>query len=165
MSETQRRKEAKPEQREEKKSYFAARARIVGEWDDGSGDETAEDACRQVIGAAIEVHRVLGPGLPEVLYEKALGHELTLQQVSHRRQAPVPVTYKGVVVGEGFMDLLVQDRLVVELKVVDDLHPLHLAQVRAYLSAARLRLGLLINFNVPILRDGIRRVINPHTSF
>lgn len=128
--------------------------------DEGSGDEVAEQIAHAVIGAAIEVHRELGPGLPESAYEGALAHELSLRHIQHTRQAPVAIVYKGVVVGQGRVDLLVQGRLVIELKSCEQLNELHRAQVRAYLCVLGLRLGLLINFNVAVLHDGIKRVLN-----
>ena len=132
-------------------------------WSDrGCGDELAEQRAFETIGAAIEVHRELGPGLPESVYERALSHELTLRSIPHRCQAPLPVVYKGVQVGEGRLDLLVDDRLVVELKACETLADVHRAQVRAYLCTTGHRLGLLINFNVQVLHDGIKRVINSH---
>ena len=128
--------------------------------DEGCGDPSLERLAHAVIGAAIEVHRVIGPGLPETVYETALSHELTLRQISHERQVPLPVLYKGVQVGEGRMDLVVERRLVVELKACEQLHDVHRAQVWAYVCATGFLLGLLINFNVAMLQDGIRRVIN-----
>ncbi len=113
-----------------------------------------------VIGACIEVHRHLGPGLPEKVYREALSHELSLQGIFHQCEVMFPVMYKGKVVGEGRLDMLVGEMLVVELKVVESLTPVHRAQVLAYLQALKLELGLLINFNVAILRDGLKRVIN-----
>ncbi|HET6575669.1 MAG TPA: GxxExxY protein [Fimbriiglobus sp.] len=114
----------------------------------------------QVIGAAIEVHRLLGPGLLESIYQKALCHELTLRGVRHQPQQPVPVSYKGVDLGDDlFMDILVEDDLVVELKAVERLEPIHEAQLLTYLKLSRRRLGLLINFNVRLLKDGVRRRI------
>jgi GxxExxY protein len=128
--------------------------------DEGSGDEVAEGLAHAVIGAAIEVHRELGPGLPESAYEAALAHELSLRGLQCERQAPVAIVYKGVPVGDGRIDLFVERRLVVELKACEALNDLHRAQVRAYLCVTGLRLGLLINFNVAVLHDGIRRVLN-----
>ena len=112
-----------------------------------------------VIGAALDVHRELGPGFLESVYEEALCVELALQQVEFRRQAPVKITYKDRVVGHARLDLFVEDELIVELKAVDALLPIHQAQVISYLRATRRRLGLLINFNVPILRTGIKRIV------
>ena len=113
-----------------------------------------------VIGAAIEVHRMLGPGLLESAYEAALKKELELRGLRVRQQVGLPVVYKDERVDLGCrIDLLVEDQIVVEVKSVDALHDVHLAQVLTYLRLSRRRLGLLINFNVTRLKDGIRRVI------
>jgi len=112
-----------------------------------------------VIGAAIEVHTALGPGYQEAVYEEALCVELELRGIPFRRQAEVVVDYKGRTVGRGTMDLLVRDALVVELKAVTELAPVHKAQVISYLKASQCRLGLLINFHVAALRDGIKRIV------
>ncbi len=117
-----------------------------------------DELASTVIGAAIEVHRHLGPGYLESVYEEALAVELSQRKIEYRRQHPVSVEYKGQAVGEGKIDLLVGDQLVVELKAVEALLPVHKAQLISYLKASRLHLGLLINFNVPVLRDGIQRV-------
>ena len=114
-----------------------------------------------VIGAAIEVHRVLGPGLLESAYELALERELGLRKVSVRRQVAVPLEYKGVALGDGFrIDLLVDDALVIEVKAVDRLQPIHEAQLLTYLKLTDKRLGLLINFNERTLKEGVKRVAN-----
>jgi GxxExxY protein len=115
-----------------------------------------------VMGAAIEVHRCLGPGFFESVYEEALCAELGLRDIPFERQPIVAVHYKGKVVGEVRLDLLVGGALVVELKAIDGLTPVHQAQVIAYLKATGYRLGLLINFNVPMLKDGVRRIILSH---
>lgn len=112
-----------------------------------------------VIGAAIEVHRHLGPGYLEAVYEEALAVELELLGIPFRRQVVIHVDYKGHKVGEGKIDLIVNESLVVELKAVETLLSLHSAQVISYLKATGHHLGLLINFNVPMLKDGIKRVI------
>ena len=113
-----------------------------------------------VIGAAIEVHRHLGPGLLEVLYNRAIRHELFLRNVAFAHEQPVPVAYKGCHLGDDLkMDLIVEGKLIVELKAVDKLHPIHEAQLMTYLKLTGLRTGLLINFNVPMLRDGVRRLV------
>jgi len=112
-----------------------------------------------VIGAAIEVHRHLGPGYLESVYQEALAIEFKLQGIPSEPQKPVAVTYKGHPVGEGKLDFLVGQELVVELKAVDDLAPIHKAQVISYLKSTGLRLGLLINFNVSLLKNGVQRVI------
>src|SRR5580692_8511416 len=108
-----------------------------------------------VIGAAFEVHRELGPGLLESLYERALCVELTARAISFARQVGVEVLYKGTPIGEARMDLVVDEKLLVELKACEGHASLHLAQVLSYLKATGLTLGLLINFNVPSLREGI----------
>jgi GxxExxY protein len=113
----------------------------------------------EVIGAALEVHQSLGPGYLESVYEEALCVELELRAISFRRQQIVSVNYKDHSVGEGRMDLVVGEALIVELKAVDALAPIHTAQMISYLKATHCQLGLLINFNVQILKDGIRRVI------
>jgi GxxExxY protein len=114
---------------------------------------------RTVIGAAIEVHRHLGPGYLESVYEEALAVEFSLRRLFFERQKPFAVAYKGRAVGEGRLDFLVDGALLVELKAVESLAPIHKAQVISYLKAKELQLGLLINFNVPILRAGIQRIV------
>jgi GxxExxY protein len=116
-----------------------------------------------VIGAAIEVHRVLGPGFLESLYENALCVELVRRAIPFVRQAAFPVLYKGTLIGETRLDMLVDGRVLVELKATAGHASIHLAQVLSYLSATGLTLGLLINFNVLSLRHGIRRVVRTPT--
>lgn len=119
-----------------------------------------DQIAHQVIGAAIEVHRVLGAGFLESVYEQALAIELAARKVPFQRQAPVALQYKGQPVGESRLDLLVDDRLIVELKAVEALHPIHHAQVINYLKATGFELGLLLNFNVVKLKDGgIKRIV------
>jgi GxxExxY protein len=113
----------------------------------------------RVIGAAIEVHRHLGPGFLEVVYEEALSVEFRLRSIPFERQKAISVGYKEIPVGEGRLDFLVAGRLIVELKAIEGPAPIHKAQVISYLKVTRLRLGLLINFNVPILKNGLQRVI------
>lgn len=122
--------------------------------------EEVEELAHAVIGAAVEMHKSLGPGFPESVYEQALCHELELRNIPFARQVPIVVRYKGQIVGEGRLDLLIGGSLVVELKAIDALSSVHTAQVVAYLKATGHQLGLLVNFNVPILKSGIRRVIN-----
>ncbi|MGO9839493.1 MAG: GxxExxY protein [Polyangiaceae bacterium] len=112
-----------------------------------------------VIGAAIEVHRSLGPGFLESFYEEALCRELSDRGVAFRRQVALDVLYKGAPIGEARLDLLVEKRLLVELKATERWAPIHMAQVLSYMKATGLTLGLLINFNVIALRQGIRRVV------
>ncbi|HUT73221.1 MAG TPA: GxxExxY protein [Armatimonadota bacterium] len=115
----------------------------------------------QVIGAAIEVHRELGPGLLESAYEECLARELALRQIPFERQKAIPVTYKGRKFDAGFRaDMIVADQVLVELKAVESIVPIHEAQVLTYLKLAGLHVGLLINFNVPVLAKGIRRFVN-----
>ena len=112
-----------------------------------------------VIGACIEVHRELGPGLLESMYENAVCRELELRGIRFARQVPVNVEYKGVAIGETRIDLVVKERLIIELKAVEALTAVHRSQVICYLRATRLQLALLVNFNVPVLKDGIKRII------
>jgi GxxExxY protein len=115
---------------------------------------------REIIGAAIEVHRELGPGKAEAAYEHALAHELGLRGLSHRVQVPVPVVYKGVKLECGYrLDLLVVNGVVVEIKSVEFLSPIHRAQVLTYLKLGGWKLSLLLNFSVAVLKDGIERIV------
>jgi GxxExxY protein len=119
-----------------------------------------DELAHRVIGAAIEVHRVLGPGFLESVYEEALCVELAGRGIGFARQVPVGVEYKGRKVGEARLDLVVEGRLVVELKAVETIAPIHVAQVLSTLKATQLHLALLITFNVTVLRRGIRRLIH-----
>ena len=115
---------------------------------------------QQVIGLCIEVHRTLGPGLLESAYEAALAHELSLAGIPFRRQVDLPLDYKGVKLDCGYrLDFIIADELIVELKAVQEILPVHKAQLLTYLKLNRKPLGLLINFNVPLLKDGIERVV------
>ena len=114
-----------------------------------------------VIGFAIEVHRALGPGLLESAYEECLCYELAQGGIPFLRQVPLPVRYKGVTLDCGYrMDLLIDDLVVVELKAVESLCPIHEAQLLTYLKLAEKSVGLLINFNVPVLKQGLKRIVN-----
>jgi GxxExxY protein len=114
----------------------------------------------QVIGCAIEVHRILGPGLLEESYKQCLAHELRLQGIQFGVEVPLPVEYKGVKLECGYrLDLLVEDSLIVELKAVESLLPLHQAQLITYLKLSRIHTGLLINFNVQKLKAGLKRLV------
>ena len=113
-----------------------------------------------IIGAAIEVHRHLGPGLLESAYEECLCHELHLRGLEFKRQVELTVLYKGLKLDCGYkIDLIVQDTVILELKVVDRLHPIHEAQLLTYLRMTGKQVGLLINFNVPLLTQGIVRMV------
>ena len=114
----------------------------------------------RIIGAAIAVHRELGPGKLESVYERALAIELRGQRMPFRTQVPIPMLYRGESVGDFFADLIVDRKVLVELKAVDALRSVHRAQVLSYLRATGLELGLLINFNVRVLKDGVRRLIH-----
>jgi GxxExxY protein len=115
---------------------------------------------REIIAAAIEVHRALGPGLLESAYEECLAHELSLRNLSFERQKPIPIVYKDLNIDAGFrLDFLVGNCVVIELKAVEKLLPIHDAQVLTYLKMTKTRLALLINFNVPLLRNGIKRIV------
>ena len=124
-----------------------------------NGEGERDHFTQQVIGCAIEVHRTLGPGLLESTYEKCLAHELRLAGLSFVNQAVMPIDYKGITLDCGCrLDFLVDDRLVIELKAVEQLLPIHQAQVITYMKLAEAPVGLLINFNVKLLKDGIRRL-------
>ena len=114
---------------------------------------------RAVIGAAIDVHRALGPGFLESVYENALCLELHERGIPFEHQPLITVAYRGRPVGQARLDLLVAGELIVELKAIDAILPIHQAQVVSYLRATGLRLGLLINFNVHSLRNGIKRIL------
>lgn len=122
-------------------------------------DDLVNELSAQVVDAALEVHRNLGPGFLESVYEEALAVELHLRKVPFERQVPIGVNYKGFTVGESRLDLLVDKCLVVELKAVEYIAPVHVAQALSYLKASQLTLALLITFNVRTLRQGIRRVV------
>ncbi len=114
-----------------------------------------------VIGFAIEVHRALGPGLLESAYEECLCYELAQGGIRFLRQVALPVRYKGVTLDCGYrMDLLVDDLVIVEIKAVESLSPIHEAQLLTYLKLAEKSVGLLINFNVPVLKQGLKRIVN-----
>jgi len=127
----------------------------------GGAESRREDLLTgEIIAAAIEVHRELGPGLLESAYEQSLCHELSLRGISFRRQVELPVEYKGIRLDCGYkMDIVVEDLVIVELKTVEKLLPVHEAQLLAYLKAYGRSVGLLINFNVPLLKDGIKRMV------
>ena len=124
-------------------------------------DPELDELARIVVDAAFEVHRILGPGYLESVYEEALAVELVMRRVAFERQVPIALEYKGVPVGRGRLDVLVEDRLIVELKAVEAFQPIHLAQLLSYLKATQRRLGILVNFNVRWLRQGLPRVIRP----
>ena len=114
---------------------------------------------KAVIGAAIEVHRKLGPGFMEAIYEEALALELAARRIPFERQKIIYVEYKGRRIGESRLDLLIDQKLIVELKAIELLAPVHMAQVISYLKATGYDLALLINFNVTSLKKGIKRIV------
>src|SRR4030065_2749848 len=115
----------------------------------------------KIIGAAIEVHKTLGPGLLESAYEESLCHELSLRSLSFERQKPLSLTYKGKLLDCGYrLDIVVENRIILELKTCEEIEPIHKAQLLTYLKLSGLHLGFLFNFNVPIMRDGIVRIVN-----
>ena len=119
-----------------------------------------EQLTEAIIGGAIEVHRELGPGLLESAYEECLCHELQLRGLAFQRQVDLPVVYKGIRLDCGYRaDLVVEDRVVLELKTVEKIMPVHEAQLLTYLRLSAKRVGLLLNFNSAVLRDGIKRMV------
>ncbi len=115
----------------------------------------------EIIGAAIEVHKSLGPGLLESAYEQCLCHELNLRDISFESQKPLPVVYKEKRLDCAYrLDVVVEDTIIIELKSCEKIEPIHKAQILTYLKLSGLNLGLILNFNVPVMRDGIVRVVN-----
>lgn len=124
------------------------------------GDERVEGVAGRAVDAAFQVHRALGPGLLESAYEACLAHELAIRRIPVLRQQFLPVEYKGARVEAGYrVDLLVDEVLIIEVKSVDCLAPIHTAQVLTYLRLSGLRLGFLINFNSVRFKDGIKRIV------
>lgn len=122
-------------------------------------DPPTDRAARAVVDAAFQVHRALGPGLLESTYEACLARELEDRAIPYARQVGLPISYKGMTLDTGYrLDLIVDDKVIVELKSVDALLPIHKAQTLTYLKLSGYRLGLLINFNVALIKDGIKRV-------
>ena len=119
------------------------------------------DLTGNIIGAAIEVHKILGPGLLESSYEECLCREFYLRKITYKRQVPVPLEYKGMKLDCGYrLDILVENSVLLEIKACESLQPIHEAQLLTYLKLTGLRLGLLINFDVSVLKDGIKRIAN-----
>ena len=119
-----------------------------------------DELSKKVIGCAIEVHRVLGPGLLESTYEQCMAYELQQAGISFKIQHPLPVEYKGTRLECGYrVDMLIHDKLILELKSVEDIKAIHEAQLLTYMKLSRVKIGLLINFNVRLLRSGVKRFI------
>ena len=122
---------------------------------------TENELSSKIIGACIEVHKQLGPGLLESTYEMCLGHELKMIGLDVKQQIPLPVVYKDIKLNAGYrIDMIVENKIIIEIKSVDVLAPIHTAQILTYLKLKDLKLGLLINFNEVKVVDGIKRVIN-----
>ena len=121
--------------------------------------EDVNQLARLVLDAAMEVHRTIGPGYMESIYEEALSLELDLRGILFKRQHPISISYKGKMIGEGRLDLLINDKLIIELKAVEQILPVHKAQLISYLKMTGCSLGILINFNAAMLKDGIKRVV------
>jgi len=118
------------------------------------------DLSNKLIGCAIEVHKTLGPGLLESAYQQCLAHELSLNDIDFELEKPLPVLYKGVNLNCGYrIDMLVEKELIIELKSVESLNPIHEAQILSYMKLAKIKHGLLINFNVKLLKEGIKSFI------
>ena len=117
-----------------------------------------EDLATRVIGCCIDVHRALGPGLLEKIYARAVCIELDHAGILYQREREIPVTYRGELLCQQRLDIVVADQIILEIKSVEHLSPVHRAQLTSYLRISKIRLGLLINFNVAILQDGIKRV-------
>ena len=125
-------------------------------------DDSLEDVTQRIIGCAIEVHRELGPGLLEAIYQECLTIELERARLSFEEQRPVAVIYKGRTLAQRFrLDLVVNRKVVVEIKAIDNVHPAHLAQVVSYLKLTGCPAGLLLNFNKATLREGMKRLSHP----
>jgi GxxExxY protein len=120
-----------------------------------------ETLAKEIVNASFEVHKNMGPGLLESVYEHCLSKELTLRNIDHTTQQKIPLAYKGHVLSKDFyIDIFVNCQIIIEIKAVDTIAPVHHAQLLSYLKLSNKRLGFLINFNVPLLKDGIRRIIN-----
>lgn len=119
-----------------------------------------ENLSGQIIGAAIEVHRNLGPGLLESAYEECLAYELRQKKLSYERQKELPIVYKDLKLEYGYkLDLLVENSIIVEIKSVEKIAPVHTAQILTYMRLANIKIGLLINFNATVLKNGIKRFV------
>lgn len=121
--------------------------------------EADERIAHEIVGAAIEVHRHTGPGFLEKIYERAMTHELESRELLVQKQQEILVPYKGILIPGQQLDLLVGGRVILELKAVEQFHPIHSAQLLSYLKATGLHLGLLLNFNVKLMNEGIKRLV------
>ena len=122
--------------------------------------EKEEHIARKIVDAAYAVHKTLGPGLLEKVYEVCFCHELSKREVQYQRQVDIPIIYDGITFNEGLrLDVLVEELIICELKAVDEMNPVWEAQILSYLKLTGKRLGFLINFNVPLIKKGIKRII------
>ncbi|MGL4360008.1 MAG: GxxExxY protein [Sediminibacterium sp.] len=120
-----------------------------------------EVLAKEIVNASFEVHKNMGPGLLESVYEYCLSKELSLRNIAHTTQQKIPLQYKGYILSKDFyIDIFINGQIIIEIKAVDIIAPVHQAQLLSYLKLANKRLGFLINFNVPLLKNGIRRIIN-----
>lgn len=132
---------------------------------DPKDDIQLSELTHEIIGAAMEVHKIVGPGLLESTYERCLAYELEQRRLDVERQVPLPMTYKDLKLDCSYrLDMVVAGKVILELKSVDQLAPIHEAQLLTYLRLAGLPVGLLINFNVPLLKEGIKRMANTRSS-
>ena len=123
--------------------------------------EREEEISRKIVDASYVVHKNLGPGLLEKVYETCLCHELAKRDLKYKRQVDIPIVYDGITFDEGFrLDVLVEDLIICEIKAVDQENPVWRAQILSHLKLLNKRLGFLINFNVPVIKSGIKRIIN-----
>jgi GxxExxY protein len=128
---------------------------------EGNSTNQIDRIAKELVDAAFKVHSSLGPGLLESAYEACIAHELTKRGYRVERQKPQPVIYEGLEIEVGYrLDLLVEDLIIIELKAVEQLAPIHQAQLLTYLKLSNKQLGFLINFNVPLIKNGIRRIAN-----
>ncbi|MEK7723742.1 MAG: GxxExxY protein [Acidobacteriota bacterium] len=128
---------------------------------ESSEQQRINQITEKIIGCAISVHRVLGPGLLESAYEECLCYELSQASLNFERQVPLPVIYKGVKLDCGYrMDIVVEDLVIIEIKAVEKILPVHEAQILSYLKLYNKKLGLLLNFHVPVLKNGMKRIAN-----
>ena len=122
---------------------------------------TENEIATQIIDSSLKIHRTLGPGLLESVYEEALVYEFTKKDLAYSRQTDIPVIYEGQKLGIGFRaDLIIENKVIIELKSVENVQPVHKKQLLTYLKLTGLKLGLLINFNEALIKDGITRIVN-----
>jgi GxxExxY protein len=144
----------------DKRDFLGVAAVMKGKMQES---DRLDQISRRIIGAAIEVHRHLGPGLLESAYQTCLAFELKELGLKLEDQKPLPVVYKQVKLDCGYrIDLVVEDEIIVEIKAIEKLLPIHEAQVLSYLRLAKKRVGLLMNFHVPVLKDGLKRIVNDY---